>query len=395
MSTHEVVIVAGARTPIGKFGGTLRNSDAVTLGAHALRAAVARSGVEPDRIDEAIVGHARQAGNGPNPGRLMAMAAGLPVHVHTQTVQQACVSSLKALILAVQSIRMGDSELVAVCGSEHMSGIPYYLNDMRWGRKSGDGAVIDGLSKDGFRDPLTGCHMGQLADAWAERYNITREDQDAYALRSQRLTGEAADDGFAARTIAPIEVARGRSTTLVEHDEHPRPGTTIDELAALRPAFVEDGCVTAGNASGITDGAASMVIASADAAQRLGLTPMAYVRSYAVRAVEPADYGLAVAPASEAALQRAGIGFDDLDAIEINEAFAIQVLAACREMKLDPERVNRKGGAISLGHPVGASGARIAYYAARELAESTNGRWALATICGNGGQGGSVVLEKA
>ena len=394
MANREVVIVSAARTPIGKFGGALRDLDAVTIGAHALSAALTRANVDPDRVDEAIVGHARQANNGPNPGRLMAMAAGLPVHVHTQTVQQACVSSLKALVLAVQSIRLGDSHLVAVGGSEHMSGIPFYLNEMRWGRRMGDGAVVDGLSRDGFRDPMTGCHMGELADAWAERYNITREDQDAYAMRSQQLAGAADADGFAGRTIAPIEVKRGRSTATVDKDEHSRPSTTMEDLAMLRPAFVEGGSVTAGNASGITDGAVGLLVASSEAAERLGLTPLAYVRSYAVRAVQPSEYGLAVAPASQAALESAGVGYDDLDVIEINEAFAIQVLVACRDMKLDPDRVNRRGGAIALGHPVGASGARIAQYAIEQLAE-TGGRWGLATICGNGGQAGSVVLERA
>jgi len=393
MNKREVVIVSGARTPIGKFGGALSSSNAVTIGAHALRHAVERSGIDPERIDEAVVGHARQAMNGPNPGRLMALGAGLSSKAHTQTVQQACVSSLKALILAVQSIQLGDSDVVAVGGSEHMSSIPYYVPNLRWGHRMGDDALIDGLSKDGFRDPLTGKHMGALADAWSERFGITREDQDAYALRSQQRAREAAQRGFAAKTIAPIEVKGRKGPVTVSQDEHPRPDVTMESLAKLAPAFVDGGSVTAGSSSGITDGAAAMIVTGADVAEELGLEPLAYVRGYAVRAVQPQDYGLAVAPASDAALKNAGVGYDDLSVIEVNEAFAIQVLAACRLMGIDPEHTNPNGGAIALGHPVGASGARVAYYTAMQLAD-TGERWGLATICGNGGQGGSVVLER-
>lgn len=393
MAQREVVIAGGARTPIGKFGGALRQLDAVTLGTHVIRAAVDRAGIDPELVDEAIVGHARQAGNGPNPGRLMVIGAGLPNRVHTQTVQQACVSSLKALILATQSIQLGDSDVVVVAGAEHMSSIPFLVPQMRWGRRMGDGLLTDGLSKDGFIDPLTGRHMGYLADKWAPRYGISREDQDRYALASQQRTSRARASGFTSETIVPIEVASGSATTVVDQDEHPRPQTTIESLEKLKPAFVEDGSVTAGNASGITDGAAALVVCAADVAQQQGLDPLVYVRGHAVRAVEPENYGLAVGPASDAALARSGISYDELEVIEMNEAFAIQVLAACHEMKLSPERVNPNGGAISLGHPVGASGARIAYYAAHELARSAR-RWGLATICGNGGQGGAVVLER-
>lgn len=393
LTEREVVIIAGARTPIGKFGGAFRGLNAVNLGAHAIGAAVQRAGIDPETVDEAIIGNARQAANGPNPGRLMVIGAGLPAHVHTHTVQQACVSSLKALMLAAQSIRLGDSDVVVVGGSEHMSGIPFYATDTRWGHSMGDSTLIDGLSKDGFQDPLTGRHMGYLADGWAERYDITREDQDLYALESQRRTAKAMANGFADQTIAPIEAPAGRAVVVVDRDEHPRADTTAEALAKLRPVFVEGGSVTAGNASGITDGASAMVIASAEAAEKAGVQPLAYVRGCAVRAVEPENYGLAVAPASAAALHKTGISCDDLDVIEMNEAFAVQVLAACKEMNLDPARTNPNGGAISLGHPVGASGARIAYYAAQELA-NTSSRWALATICGNGGQGGAVVLER-
>jgi acetyl-CoA C-acetyltransferase len=381
----EIVILGGARTPIGRFGGGLRDSSAVRLGAHAIEAAVERSGIRPRDVDEVIVGHARQAGNGPNPGRLMAIGAGLPDSAHTVTIQQACVSSMKALILACQQIRLGESEIVVVAGAEHMSGVPYLARDVRWGRRMGDASLVDAMAQDGFRDPLTGAHMGELAEAWSERFGITREDQDGFALSSQRGAARAVEDGFAARMIAPVDD--------VVADEHPRPGTTRDALARLRPAFRKDGTVTAGNASGITDGAVALVVTTAERAAALGRTPLAAVRSWAVRAVTPGDYGLAVHPASEAALKRCGLTYADVDVFEINEAFAVQVLAACALMGVAPERVNRHGGAIALGHPVGMSGARIALQAAAELAAG-EGRYALATICGNGGQAGSVVLRR-
>ncbi len=392
--SREIAIVAGARTPIGKFGGALRPSSAVEIGAHAIRAAVERSGIDPSAVDEVVVGHARQAGNGPNPGRLMAIRAGMPVRAPVQTVQQACVSSMKAVILAAQSILLGDADIVVAAGAEHMSSIPFFVPDMRWGKRMGDAGMVDGLSKDGFRDPLTGKHMGELADGWSARYGITREDQDAYALRSQHMAQAAKDSGLATATIAPIELTAKGVTSVVADDEHPRPGTTMESLAKLEPAFVKDGSVTAGNASGITDGAGAIVVMSAEAAARTGAEPLAWIRSYALAAVEPADYGLAVAPASARALERAGVGTDDLDVIEINEAFAIQVLAACKEMEIDPERTNTAGGAIALGHPVGMSGVRVVHYAVEALRRD-GGRWALATICGNGGQGAAVVLERA
>ena len=391
---RDAVIVATARTPIGKFGGSLVDSDAVDIGAKAIGAALKRSGLPADSFDESVVGHARQAGNGPNPGRLMAIGGGLPASVPSHTVQQACLSSMKAVILASQAIRLGEADTVMVAGSEHMSGIPYYLPNMRWGTKAGDSVAVDGLSKDGFTDPLTNRLMGELAEAWGGRFGIDRAAQDAFALQSQQGAQRGLDSGFAKRVIAPVDVQdwRGRPMT-VDGDEHPRPDTTLEGLAKLRPAFSDDGFVTAGNASGVTDGAAALVVMSSDAATGAGLEPIAYVRSWAIAAVEPEDYGLAVVPASRAALERAGLALDDMDHIEINEAFAVMVLAACQELDLDPTSVNPYGGAIALGHPVGASGARVTQYAAEGLAHD-GGRYALATICGNGGHGAAVVLER-
>lgn len=392
--SREVAIVSGARTPIGKFGGVLRETNAVEMGAHAIYAAVERARVDPTSIDEVVVGHARQASNGPNPGRLMSIGAAMPVSAPVQTVQQACVSSMKAVILATQSILLGDAEIAVAAGSEHMSSIPFFVPEMRWGKRMGDAGLIDGLSKDGFRDPLTGKHMGELADAWSARYNIGREDQDTYALRSQRMAQVAKENGFTETTIAPFDFMLNGAKIRISEDEHPRPQTTMESLARLDPAFVAGGSVTAGNSSGITDGAGAIILMSAEATAKTNVEPLGWIRSYATAAVEPADYGLAVAPASAKAMDRAAITYDDLDVIEINEAFAIQVLAACKEMKVDPERVNTAGGAIALGHPVGMSGVRVVHYATEALRRS-GGRWALATICGNGGQGAAIVIERA
>lgn len=391
---QDVVIAAPVRTPIGRFGGSLRDSSAVALGEHVMRSCLDRAGLDPEHVDEVIVGHARQANNGPNPGRLMAISAGLPAAAHTHTVQQACVSSMKAVMLAAQSILLGDSETVMVAGVEHMSGIPYFAPDSRWGKRMGDARLVDGLSRDGFQDPLTGQHMGALADAWSERFGIGRDRQDAFALASQERADEASKDGFAERTIAPVSLARGKGETVVSVDEHPRSDTTLEGLERLKPVFTQDGGVTAGNASGITDGAVAMIVTSSARAEALGLRPLVRLKSWAVRGLEPHDYGLAVAPASEAALSRAGVSLGELDVIEINEAFAIQVLAACHLMGIEPERVNTRGGAIALGHPVGMSGARIVQYAAECLQDEPNSRYALATICGNGGHGGAMVLER-
>ncbi|MEE8492131.1 MAG: thiolase family protein [Acidimicrobiia bacterium] len=394
-TSGDIVIVSTARTPIGKFGGALAGSNAVDIGGQSIAAAIERSGMSPEAFDEAIVGQARQAGSGPNPGRLMAIGGGLPASVPAHTVQQACLSSMKAIILAGQAIRLGEAETVLAGGSEHMSGIPYYLMNMRWGLKSGDSVAVDGLFRDGFTDPLTGHLMGELAEAWRGRFGIDRDAQDAFALQSQQGVKRALESGFTERVIVPVQVPDRRNQPVtVDQDEHPRPDTTLEGLAKLRPAYTPDGAITAGNASGVTDGAVALVVMSDDSARAAGIEPLAYVRSWAVVAVEPQDYGLAVVPASRMALDRAGLTFDDMDHVEINEAYAVMVLAACQRMDLDPARVNPYGGAIALGHPVGASGARVIQYAVEGLAHD-GGRYALASICGNGGHGAAVVLERA
>lgn len=387
------MIVSAARTGIGRLGGGLRTSSAVEMGAVAMKAAIARAGIDPEQVEEVIVGHARQAGNGPNPGRLVALRAGLPVRAPAHTVQMACVSSMKALILACQSILLGNAGVVAVGGTEHMSGIPYLNFDLRWGQRTGDSTNVDGMYRDGFIDPLSGKHMGALAEAWAERYRISREEQDAYALRSQQLAEKARQSGFAGSQVVPVPVQGARGPEEFARDEHPRPDTTLDSLQKLRPAFRPDGTVTAGNASGITDGAVAAVVMSAARAAALGLKPIAAIRSYDVYAHAPEDYGLAPAPSIRRAVARAGLTLEQLDLIEINEAFAVQVLACCRELGIGTERVNLHGGAIALGHPIGMSGLRVALYAALGL-QATGGRYAVASLCGNGGHAGTVVLER-
>lgn len=390
---QDVVIVSAVRTPIGRLGGGLRQHSAVELGALVLAEAVRRARIEPEEVDEVIVGHARQAGNGPNPGRLMAMRAGLPARAPAHTVQMACVSSMKALILAYRSIFLGEAQVVAVAGCEHMSSIPYLLFDVRWGRRMGDSVLVDGMYRDGFIDPLTGQHMGALAEAWAERFGISREEQDCYALRSQQLAARAEAAGIAGRIRIPVPPKESGAPSIAV-DEHPRPGTTLEALSRLPPAFRSDGTVTAGNASGITDGAVAAVVMSEAAAVRRNVEPLAVIRATDLFGIEPEDYGLGPAYSIRRALGKAGLQVDDIGHIEINEAFAVQVLACLRLLGIGVEaRVNPYGGAIALGHPIGMSGLRVAVYAALGLAEG-DARYALASICGNGGHAGTVVLER-
>jgi len=392
--SQDVVILGGARTPIGKFGGNLRPLTAVDLGAHAIREALARTGAPADRVDLCVVGHARQAGNGPNPGRLMAVLGGLPVTTPAYTVQQACLSGLLAVIQARYAILQGDAALAVAAGAEHMTGIPYLAFEARWGARLGDGSLVDAMFRDGFIDPLTGKHMGELCDALAARYGIGRREQDAFALESQQRAARARKDGHVDRVLAPIPVPRGRGEPLLfGEDEHVRPDTTLEGLAKLPPAFGKEGTITAGNACGITDGAAALVIASGDTAGRLGLRPLARILGAAVAAVRPEEYPIAPVASTRKLLGQLGMDARQFDLIEINEAFAAQMLACLRDLSLDPGRVNVWGGAIALGHPIGMSGARILLNLVHQL-EALGGRYGLAAICGNGGHGASLAVER-
>jgi acetyl-CoA C-acetyltransferase len=391
---QDIVILGGARTPIGKFGGSLRPLTAVELGAHAIREALARTNTPPDLVDLCVMGHARQAGNGPNPGRLMAVSSGLPVTTPAHTVQQACLSGLLAVIQARYAILQGDASVAVAAGAEHMTNIPYLSFEARWGARMGHVSLVDAMFKDGFIDPLTGKHMGELCDTLAKRYGISREEQDAFALESQQRAARAKKDGYVNRTLAPIPIPRGKGEpVLFEEDEHARPDTTLESLAKLPAAFGKEGTITAGNACGITDGAAALVLASADAARGLGARPLARILGTTVAAVAPEDY--AIAPVASTRKLLAGLGMEvrQLDFVEINEAFAAQMLACLRDLDVDPGRVNVWGGAIALGHPIGMSGARILLNLVYQL-EALGGRYGLAAICGNGGHGASIAIER-
>ncbi|MBI2918679.1 MAG: acetyl-CoA C-acetyltransferase [Chloroflexi bacterium] len=395
MAAREVVVIDGARTPIGRFGGALRDLSCTEIGAVAMKGALERSGVRPAQVSQVFVGHARQAGNGPNPGRIAAIKAGVPASVPVLTVQQACLSGMQAAILGTQAILLGDSDVVLACGMEHHSSIPFLSTNTRWGARMGDVMLYDAMYKDGYICGVELKHMGALTDDLAKRYGITRQEQDQFAVESQQKADQGKRSGFNARMIVPVEIKQARGAPILfKEDEHPRPDTTLETLGRLSPAFNPQGTVTAGNASGITDGAAALVLASGDKARELGLKPRGTVRSYAVAAVEPRDFAVAPVPAVWQALERASLSLKDIDLVEINEAFAAQMLAVIRDLGLDPSKVNVYGGAVALGHPTGMSGARIIFQLLYEL-EETGGRYGVATLCGNGGHGAAVVVERA
>ncbi len=394
MKDGEVVIINGARTAIGKFGGTLRNLTVVDIGVAAVKGAIERSGVKPNDIDEVIIGHARQAGTGPNAARIVSVKAGIPSNVPAFGVQQACISGLQAIMLATNSIRLGHSEVVLAGGMEHHSSIPYLSLNTRWGSRIGDTVLEDAMFKDGYLCGIEGQLMGALTDGLAEKYGISRLEQEQFALESQQKTDTAKKNGFYAKVIVPIEIKQKDGPPLLfQEDDHPRSDTTLERLAKLGPAFTKDGTVTAGTSSGITDGACALIVMSKEQADKLKLKPLAFVRSYATAGVEPKYFGIGPVSATKKALQLAGLTLDDIDLIEINEAFAAQVLAVIKELKLDRNKVNVHGGAIALGHPTGMSGARLALEIPYALDEK-NGRYGLITICGNGGHGGAMILER-
>ena len=389
---RQVVVAGAVRTPIGRFGGKLRTLSAVELGAAAAKAALERAGLTADQVDQAILGHARQAGCGPNPARQVAIRAGLPVDRPAFTVNQACLSGMQAMMAAARAIRLGEAEVVLVGGMESMSRVPY-LFEGRWGARMGHQPLVDGMYRDGFLDPICDQLMGQTAETLAERYGISREEQDAFAARTQRRCETARLEGRFRAEIVPIDVpTRGGSET-IERDEHPRDGVDVESLARLKPVFSENGSVTAGNSSGITDGAAAMVLLGSSAARRLGVRPMARMRGYRVDAVEPEIMGIGPVPAVRNLMQQTGVSLGQVDLIELNEAFAAQVLAVDRELHLDAERLNVNGGAIALGHPIGCTGARIVVTLLHEMERRSAGL-GLATLCVSGGMGGAMLLER-
>ncbi len=423
----EAVIVSGVRTAIANYGGALRDTPVAKLGSIVIKEALKRAGLRPKRdsevlsyapevfkgdglielekkyfnwdsslkevrIDEVIMGNVLQAGQGQNTARQAMIYAGIPKEINAFTVNKICASGMKAVALAAQAIKAGDAEVIVAGGMENMSAVPYYLPSARWGARMFNAEMVDGMVYDGLWEIFNDYHMGLTSENIAEKYGITREEQDKLALMSNQRALAATKDGIFRQEIVPVEVKEKREVKLFDTDEHPRE-TSMEALAKLPPVFKKDGSVTAGNASGITDGAAALVVMSAEKAKELGLKPMAIIRSYASGGVDPAYMGLGAVPATRKALKLAGLELGDIDYIELNEAFASQAIGVMRELGFDYERTNVHGSGISLGHPIGCTGARIVVTLIQEMLRQ-NYRLGLATLCIGGGQGMAIVVER-
>jgi acetyl-CoA C-acetyltransferase len=390
----EAVIVSAARTAIGTFSGTLANTSASELGAVVVRAVLERAKVEPGAVDEVLMGCILQAGQGQNPARQAALKAGLPTEIPCTTINKVCGSGLKSVALAAQSIIAGDAEIVVAGGTENMNLAPYMLDKARTGYRMGHGQLIDSMIHDGLWCIFGDTHMGITAENLAEQYGIFRAEQDEFAAASQAKAAAAIEAGRFADEIVPVMIPQRKGDPIrFDKDEHVRPGTTVESLAKLRPAFKKDGTVTAGNASGINDGAAAVVVMSADRAKAMGLAPLAKVRAYASAGVDPSVMGIGPVPATRKALAKAGLTIEDIGLIEANEAFASQSLAVGRDLGWDPAVVNVNGGAIALGHPIGASGARILVTLLHEM-QKRDVKYGLATLCIGGGMGIAMIVER-
>ena len=395
----EVVIVGAARTPIGRYGGSFIDVHPAELGAIASRAAIERAGMTPSDVDEVVMGHGRQAGSGPNPGRQVGRRTGVPDASPAQTVNKACASGLQAIVTGAQSILLGESRIVLAGGIESMSRMPYLIDaiDARWGRKMGHFPLVDAMYRDGFTCSLSGMIMGETAELLARQYGITRDESDLFALDSQRKAEAASAGGHFTKEIAPVTMTVKGKPVVVDRDEHPRPDTTMESLRKLPPAFGDvegsPGIVTAGSSSGITDGGAALVLTSSDEARARGLKPRARILGWASAGVDPRIMGIGPVPAMAKLTERTGLKLDDFDLIEINEAFAAQVLAVLKDVPISADRLNVNGGAIALGHPIGATGARMVVTLLYEL-ERRGARRALATLCVSGGMGMAVAIER-
>ena len=401
MHPVEVVIVGAARTPVGRYGGAFRNVHPAELGAVAARAALDRSGVAADQVDEVLMGHGRQAGSGPNPARQVGRRAGLSDDVPAQTINKACASGMQAVAAGAQSIMLGESGTVVAGGIESMSRMPYLVDseDARWGHKMGHFTLVDAMYRDGFTCSLSGMIMGETVELLAREYGITREAADAYALETQRRAGVAIQNGRFVEEMAAVTVAGPKGTSMtVDADEHPRPDTTIESLRRLPPVFKsvdgQPGMITAGTSSGITDGGAALVLMSAERARDLKLAPMAKIVGWASAGVDPKRMGIGPVPAVRKLFARTGLSMKDFDLVELNEAFAAQVLAVLKDEPVDADRLNVNGGAIALGHPIGATGARIIVTLLHEM-KKRNARRGLATLCVSGGMGMAMAFERA
>ncbi|MEZ5331219.1 MAG: thiolase family protein [Thermoanaerobaculia bacterium] len=388
-----LVLAAPVRTPIGKFGGGLAALSAADLGTAAATAALERSGLDPAAVDQVIFGHARQAGGGPNTARQIAWRAGVPQERPAFTVNQACGSGLQAVFCAARAIRLGEARVALVGGTESMSNTPYLLPRARWGYRLGHAEIVDGMYRDGFDDPLSQLVMGETAEELAGERGIDRDQADAWALSSQNRCEAARGAGRFETEIVPVTVPGRKGDTVVSADEHPRDGVTARSLAKLSPVFREGGTVTAGNASGITDGAAALIVASEEAASELGLTPAARLLDWEVVGVEPRIMGIGPVPATRALLARRDLDPSDIEEVELNEAFASQVLACLADLPFDRQRVNPDGGAIALGHPIGCTGARILVTLLHGMA-ARDRRLGLATLCVSGGLGLAALVER-
>ena len=394
MAQPRVYLAGAVRTPIGRFGGTLAASSAAHLGGVAATGALERVALPREAIDEVIFGHARQAGNGPNLARQVVRRAGLADAVPAFTINKACASGTQAIVSAAQSVRLGDAHAVLAGGTEHMTSIPYLATHVRWGQKLGDQPLLDAMYRDGYLCPLCDQLMGETSETLAREYAIPREEQDTYALRSHQRAARAWDEGRFAAQIVAVSVGEGKRAAVVERDEHFRADTSLADLAKLRPVFAKDGSITAGNASAITDGAAAVIVLSEAAVKQHSVTPQGVLLGAISVGVDPARMGIAPVPAVRQLLARHALTLADIDVIELNEAFASQVLACDRELGMDPERLNPNGGGIALGHPTGCSGARIVVSVLHEL-QRTGGRYGVATLCVSGGQGMALLIERA
>lgn len=392
---REVVIVSAARTPIGSFGGSLAGISAVELGTIAAKEAIKRAGIDPSEIDDVIVGNILSAGLGQNVARQISIYSGIPETVTAMTINKLCGSGLRAVSMAAQFIMLGDADVILAGGTESMTNAPYLLPKGRYGYRMGDGKIIDSMIHDGLTETFNNYHMGVTAENIAKRWNISREEQDEFALQSQLKTEAAQKSGKYKDEIAPVVIPQRKGEpVVVDADEYPRHGSTIDKLAKLPPAFDKAGTVTAGNSSGINDGAAMLIVMSKQKADELGLKPLVTIKSYASVALDPTIMGYGPVPASRKALEKIGYSIDQIDLVEANEAFASQSIAVTRDLGLDPSKVNVNGGAIALGHPIGASGARILTTLIYEMIRR-DAKTGLATLCIGGGMGTSLIVERA
>lgn len=390
----EVVIVSALRTPLGNFGGVFKNISAVELGTIVVKASLERLGLNPNQVDEVIIGNVLSAGLGQNVARQVAMNAGIPKEVGSFTINKVCGSGLKAVMLGAQSIMLGENEVVIAGGTENMSQAPYLLPDQRWGGRMGDSRAVDLILRDGLTDAFEGYHMGITAENIVEKYGFTRQQQDELATASQNRAESAIKAGKFKEEIVPVTIPQRKGDALVvDTDEFPRFGTTVESLSKLRPAFKKDGTVTAGNASGVNDGAAMLVLMSKEKAESLGLHPLATIKSFASAGVQPEIMGTGPIPSTRKALEKANLTVEDLDLVEANEAFAAQALSVITDLGLDREKVNVNGGAIAIGHPIGASGARILVTLLHEM-EKRDAKNGLATLCIGGGQGVSLIVSR-